>query len=158
MKQTARILLLLAAVSAFCFQPCRAAAPNGGSRGQTIYVPVYSHIYSGDRERPFNLTATMSIRNTDPANPITVLSVAYYNSEGKVISEYLSGDKQLPPLAAIRFVVKESDTRGGSGASFLIRWKAEKRVSPPIAEAIMISTRSQQGVSFTSRGKVVEEL
>ena len=35
------------------------------SKGQTIYVPAYSHIYSGDRERPFLLTVTVSIRNTD---------------------------------------------------------------------------------------------
>ena len=30
-------------------------------KGQTVYVPVYSHIYSGDRELPFYLAATLSI-------------------------------------------------------------------------------------------------
>jgi len=36
------------------------------SDGQTIYVPAYSHIYSGNREQPFLLTVTLSIRNIDP--------------------------------------------------------------------------------------------
>ena len=37
------------------------------SNGQSVYVPVYSHIYHGDHgdlERQFYLTATLSIRNT----------------------------------------------------------------------------------------------
>jgi hypothetical protein len=38
------------------------------SAGQTVYVPIYSHIYSGLKGRPFNLAATLSIRNTDPSN------------------------------------------------------------------------------------------
>jgi hypothetical protein len=41
-------------------------------KGQTVYVPVYSHIYSGDREQPFYLAATLSIRNTDTKHAITL--------------------------------------------------------------------------------------
>ena len=46
------------------------------STGQTVYVPIYSHIYSGLKGRPFELAATLSIRNTDPQSPITITSVA----------------------------------------------------------------------------------
>jgi hypothetical protein len=38
------------------------------SDGQTVYVPIYSHIYSGIKARPFDLAATLSIRNTDPTH------------------------------------------------------------------------------------------
>ena len=48
------------------------------TKGQTVYVPVYSHILVGDRELPFAMSANLSVRNTDPANPITVVSVDYY--------------------------------------------------------------------------------
>lgn len=41
------------------------------SKGQRIYVPAYSHIYSGNKEKPFLLTVTLSIRNIDPTNTIT---------------------------------------------------------------------------------------
>src|SRR5215831_2679018 len=40
--------------------------------GQTIYVPIYSHIYFQNKSRTLNLTATLSIRNTDLTHAITV--------------------------------------------------------------------------------------
>lgn len=129
--------------------------PPSRSTGQLIYVPVYSHIYVGDRESPFPLAATVSIRNTDPKHSITVTAVDYHNSEGRPVRKYLDETVRLSPLASIRRVVKESDREGGSGASFLVRWEASAEVSPPIVESVMIGTRNQQGISFTSRGQVI---
>jgi hypothetical protein len=120
--------------------------------GQTLYVPVYSHIYSGDRERPVYLAVTVSIRNTDPVRAIQVMSVDYYNSEGQRLQRYLEKPITLPPLATARYVVKESDKAGGSGANFLVRWQSGEPTNPPLIESIMISTASQLGISFTSRG------
>ena len=62
---------------------------------QTVYVPIYSHIYADDRYRdtPFLLTATLSIRNTDPSKPFTLKSVRYYDSKGMLLHTYL--DKQI---------------------------------------------------------------
>ena len=127
------------------------------SRGQTLYVPVYSHIYSGDRERPTYLAATVSIRNTDPNRAIQLESVDYFDSEGKLLRRYLEKPITLKPMASTRYVVSESDKAGGSGANFIIRWKSDALVNAPIAEGIMISTASQLGISFTSRGQVIRE-
>lgn len=137
---------------------CQAAARKEVSKGQTVYIPIYSHIYSGDRERPVNLTATLSIRNTDPVGSITIVAVNYHDSEGNPVTAYINEPVRLKPLASVRFIVKESDTRGGSGACFLVKWNAAKPASAPLMEGIMISTRSQQGISFVSRGQVVEEI
>ena len=127
------------------------------SRGQTVYVPIYSHIYGGDRERPFYLTAICSIRNTDPDRSITIEAVDYYDSDGKLIQNYLKAPVVLKPLASSRYVVKESDTGGGSGANFLVRWKSNNPVNPAIVEGVMIGTKMQQGISFVSRGQVIAE-
>jgi len=127
-------------------------AQSAASTGQTLYVPVYSHIYSGDRERPVYLAVTVSIRNTDPLRTIRVMAVDYYDSEGRQIQRYLGKPIALPPLATVRYVVKESDKAGGSGANFLVRWQSEQPTNPPLVESIMISTASQLGISFTSRG------
>ena len=54
----------------------------GLSAGQTVYVPIYSHIYSGVKGRPFDLAATLSIRNTDPKYPISLVSVEFYDTDG----------------------------------------------------------------------------
>src|SRR5690242_12722166 len=50
---------------------------------QTVYVPIYSHIYTVEQSRTIDLTATLSVRNTDLANPMIITAVDYYNSSGK---------------------------------------------------------------------------
>ncbi len=140
------------------FSSARAQSAIDLSKGQTVYVPAYSHIYSGDTEYKFMLAVTLSIRNTDPKNALTILSVTYFDTNGKLIKKYLDKPISLGPMASTRFVVKESDESGGSGANFIVTWKADQAVHSPIIESIMIGTRSQQGISFTSRGQVLSEV
>lgn len=125
------------------------------SKGQTIYVPAYSHIYSGNRERPFLLTVIVSIRNIDPKQPIKITTVDYYETRGTLLTKFMETPVTLKPLESIRYVIPEKDKAGGSGANFIVEWKSERFVNPPIVESIMIGTQSQQGVSFTSRGQVI---
>ena len=137
-----------------------AAAPDHGvflTDGQTVYVPGYSHIYSGDREHPVLLAVTVSIRNTDPVRSIVVESVDYFDSNGKLVKRYVTGPLAIGPMGSIRYVVPESDKAGGSGANFVVRWKSSRPVNTPIIESIQISTKMQQGISFTSRGQVIIE-
>jgi len=134
-----------------------AAAGEGLSKGQLVYVPVYSHVYYGDYERKILLTGILSIRNTDPTHAITIVKADYYDSDGKLIKSYLSQPLTLKPMASTRFIVKESDTKGGSGANFLVEWQAETEVNEPIIEGVMIGAAAQQGISFTSRGKAIKK-
>jgi hypothetical protein len=125
------------------------------SVGQTVYVPAYSHIYIGNREKPFLLTVTLHVRNVDPKNSITVRSVDYYDSNGNLLKKYLPKPLTLRPLSSSRHVVPRNEKQGGAGAGFLVSWSAEKAVNPPIMETVMIGAESQQGISFTSRGQVI---
>jgi hypothetical protein len=127
------------------------------SRGQVVYAPVYSHIYIGDRERQFLLAVTLSIRNTDPDDEIVITKVTYFNSKGEILEDYLKEAVTLEGMSATRYVVHESDKAGGSGASFLVEWEAIKPVNPPVIETVMIGAKTQQGISFTSRGQVIKE-
>lgn len=149
-----RIFILLS-VFIFSHQSVHAEGIKGLSVGQTIYVPAYSHIYSGDKERLFLLTVTLSIRNIDPANQIVIILADYYETQGKLLKNYIPSPVALNPLESLRYVIPERDESGGSGANFIIQWKADKPVNPPIVESIMIGTQNQQGVSFTSRGREV---
>lgn len=129
------------------------------STGQVILVPAYSHVYYGDRQDEFLLSVTLSIRNTSLTESIVVRSVRYYDSQGKLIKQYASSALKLPPLASTEFFIPQTDRSGGSSASFVVEWVAEqKQVTAPIVEAIMLSTSFQQGVSFTSPGRVIQEL
>ena len=140
--------------------PVRPAAAEALGRwlGQTVYVPVYSHIFADDRyrDRPFLLTATLSVRNTDPERPFTLRRVDYYDSEGALLQRYLEAPITLAPLASTHYIVPESEAKGGAGAKFLIEWQAPAAVSEPIIEAVMIGTKLQQGISFISTGRTIK--
>jgi ketosteroid isomerase-like protein len=127
------------------------------STGQTVYVPVYSHIYQGDRESPIYLAVTFSIRNVDPRRPVTVLSADYCDSKGNLVKKYQESSVNVPPGASIHYVVRESDKAGGAGAFFMVAWRSDGPVNPPILESVMIGTKSQQGISFACRGQVLVE-
>jgi hypothetical protein len=125
------------------------------SKGQLVYVPAYSHIYSGDREKPFLLTVTLSIRNIDTMHQINVTAVNYYETQGKLLRKKIDKPLTLNPLESLRYVIPESDKSGGSGANFIVEWHSDKPVNQPIIESIMIGTKSGQGISFTSRGREI---
>ncbi|NGP88981.1 DUF3124 domain-containing protein [Aliifodinibius halophilus] len=127
------------------------------SIGQMVYVPVYSHIYQQDRKRTFNLTTTLSIRNADPYRPLTLTKVLYYDSQGKLVQRYIDSEIEISPLASTAYVIEERDLRGGVGANFLVSWKSKEPVIPPVIEAVNISTSSNQGISFLSVGRVLQE-
>ena len=80
----------------------------------------------------------------------------YYDSQGKLLRHYLAQPQTIAPLSSIRFIVPESDSLGGSGAKFLVDWKAEEAVVEPIVESVMIGTKLQQGISFVSMGRVIK--
>jgi hypothetical protein len=132
-----------------------AAAPATAAelyKGQTLYVPVYTHIYHGPKAQIFNLTCTLSVRNTDMTKPIEVIAVDYYDSYGKKLRQFLNKPLIIGPLATRKYILDVSEQKGGSGANFIVVWRSDEPVNPPIAEAIMIGTQGNQGVSFTSRG------
>lgn len=126
--------------------------------GQTVYVPIYSHIYRyNSQNRVLSLSATLSIRNTDSLNSIVITSVRYYDTDGQLLRQDIDHPVALKPLASTSLFVPTSDTRGGVGANFIVDWVAEKLVSEPVIEAVMISTSSSQGISFISPGKVIQQ-
>ncbi|MFV0438391.1 MAG: DUF3124 domain-containing protein [Desulfopila sp.] len=150
-----RVLVVLAAL-VLALSTATSSLATGLSKGQTIYVPAYSHIYSGNREQPFLLTVTVSIRNIDPHHPLTVDTVDYYETQGKLLKHCLEKPFQLGPLESFRYIIAEKDESGGSGANFIVTWHSQENTNPPIVETIMIGTQFQQGISFTSRGQVIE--
>jgi hypothetical protein len=128
---------------------------TGLSKGQRVYVPAYSHIYSGNKETPFLLAVTLSIRNVDPTHQIKITLVDYYETQGKLLTKYIDKPITLKPLESARYIIPERDKSGGSGANFIVEWHSDKFVNPPIIESVMIGAQSSQGISFTSRGREI---
>ena len=124
---------------------------------QTVYVPVYSQVDTADAAHPFNLAVTLSVRNTDRAEPVYLTAVRYHDSDGRLVRDELARPLRLAPLAAVEFFVKESDTSGGPSASYLVDWRAARPVSAPVIEAVMVGTAMNQGLSLISPGRPVGE-
>ncbi len=127
------------------------------SKGQLIYVPVYSNIFSAPKKIPFNLASLLSIRNTDMNNAITVHSVDYYDTKGSLVRKYYQQPVILGPLETTTVYIPEDDTSGGVGANFIVRWSSLKEVNTPIIECVMIGMKSGQGISFVSPGQEIRK-
>jgi len=132
--------------------------PIALSPGATVYVPVYSSLYLGldTKQRMVDLTATVSVRNVSASNQIVIEWARYYDSRGKLIRDYVDQPSALPALGSVEFVIARSDTGGGPGANFLIRWQGPPGVNPPVIEAVMLGQSGNAGISFASPGRVVK--
>ncbi|MRI00062.1 DUF3124 domain-containing protein [Kriegella sp. EG-1] len=126
--------------------------PEGTVFNDTTYVPIYSEIYIKTKNIRFNLTATLSLRNTSLKHTIFVTEVDYYNSFGEKTKSFLSTPIAIKPLQTAEYVIDEKDISGGAGANFIVNWEAKTNVVKPIFQGVMISTQGQQGVSFTTKG------
>lgn len=145
------------AFAALLFAACAAAAwaqePLPPSAGQTLYLPIYSDLWHGDlgsRNLPDKtaLSALVSIRNTDPAQPIRVLSARYHDTQGKLLRDFVPKVRSVPPLGTLELFIERAESAGGSGASFLIRWQADRPVNPPVVEAVHADLRNPRTISF----------
>ena len=130
--------------------------PEGADASAVVYASAYSQIYHGAGTTSYDLATTLSIRYADPRQSITVAAVSYYDSDGRLVREYLDAPLTLGPLASRSYVVAANDDTGGSGANFLVRW--EGRVTEPLIETVMISTASSQGLSFKGDVRVVQRV
>ncbi|MCF8265445.1 MAG: DUF3124 domain-containing protein, partial [Melioribacteraceae bacterium] len=155
MKNT---LMILGILILFVVSSCGEISQNKNTQGQnileihntndkimesffcdTVYVPIYSEIYSETKDTKFRLTATLSIRNTSMHDSIYISTIDYYNTTGKLVRKYLNSNISLKPLETIDYVIEEKDNTGGTGANFVIIWSAEATDLKPIFQGVMIS-------------------
>jgi hypothetical protein len=132
------------------------------SKGETLYLPVYSHIWHGDVGRDGKPTKTLmsvsvSIRNTDPANPVRVTSAQYYDTDGRKLKEYMPKPSVIGPMGTEELFIARSDDRGGSGANFVIVWSADAAVSPPIVEAVHANLPGGRSIVFTTSARRIPQ-
>lgn len=151
--------ILAAPAAALAEQPAP-LSPAPLSKGQTLYVPVYSHISHGNldgRGKPSELllSSMLSLRNTDLAGTVTVTSARYYDTEGKLLREYLPKPLVLGPMGSAELFVEHKDKTGGSGANFVVEWKADKPLNPPLVETVNAYFFGTQSVAFTSPGRPI---
>lgn len=117
----------------------------------TVYIPIYSDIYSESSLRSTLLTATLSIRSTSLTENTVIHSLRYYDTHGNLVKSFLDRSLLLAPLQSLDYVIDRDDTSGGVGANFIVEWGANYDVKP-LFQAVMIGTSGQHGLSFVTEG------
>lgn len=126
------------------------------SKGATVYVPIYSNVFTGPKQIPFQLASTLVVRNTDSRYPLTVMTVDYYDTDGKMLRSFIEKPVEVGPLATIYYYIREADKSGGSGANFIVRWEAGTAMNRPIIEGVMVGSQSGRGISYRSPGQEID--
>lgn len=151
----ALVLLCLHALVAAQEMPQRLAA-------QSLYLPIYSHLYHGDinprsgKPSETLVSTHVSIRNTDPVAGMKIVSARYYNTDGKLLREFLAKPQTIPPLGTYELYVPRSDSSGGSGANFIIDWLADKPINPPLVEALHADIREARTLIFVTTARPIQ--
>lgn len=158
MQKTRNILAgLLAGLSLFLYLPASAQEAAAPSKGQLVYLPVYSHIYHGSLDRKGKpgkvmLSALVSIRNTDPRRAIRVTAARYFNTEGRLLREFVPTPRTVPAFGTLELFLEQHDESGGSGANFAITWDADTPVNPPVIEAVHAAIEGARSLLFVTAG------
>ena len=132
------------------------------TRGQTLYLPIYSHMLYGNVGRSGKssnllLSALVSIRNTDPKRPLRILSARYFDTNGRLLADRVTAPVVLAPLGTMELFVELNDATGGSGANFIIKWEAEQAINPPLVEALHANMDGGKAVIFMTQSVPVAD-
>lgn len=131
------------------------------SSGQQLYLPIYSHIWYGDRRadngEPMKsmMSALVSIRNTSLKSPIRLVSARYYSTEGRLLKEFITTPRIVAPMETFELFIEKKESEGGSGANFVIQWDAAAPTNPPMVEAVHIDNHASRPLSFTTNARVI---
>jgi hypothetical protein len=137
-------------------------AADALSSGQTLYLPIYSHIWHGDRvidgKYPLKNTvsALISIRNTSLKTPVRVSSARYYSTQGKLIKEFLPKPVVVGAMGTLELFVERKESEGGSGANFVIQWDASVPTNPPLIEAVHADIKGHQTITFITKAHPIQ--
>ena len=134
----------------------KAVSESPGGPSRLVYVPVYSRLFLSEVTY-WELAASLSIRNTDPDQSITVYEIDYYDTAGNLLQQYLETPHELDPMATVTLTLPQSDVRGGAGANFLVRWSGNNDINVPIIEVVMAGKRGTQSFSFIRAGQEIVE-
>ena len=130
------------------------------TNGQTLYLPVYSHVWHGDVDskglaQQTLVSALVSIRNTDPAKNIRVTSAVYYDTNGRKLREYLPKPATIVPMGTHEIFVPRKDSAGGSGANFVIVWQADEPANAPVVEALHLNMPAGRSIAFITTARPI---
>ena len=132
------------------------------TKGQTLYLPIYSHMLYGNigksgKASNAMLSALVSIRNTDGKRALRIQSARYFDTQGKMLNERVPAPVTIQPYGTLEIFVDLNDSAGGSGANFIIKWDADQPINPPLVESLHANMDGGKAVIFMTQSVPVSE-
>lgn len=116
------------------------------------YLSIYPTIYDFAQHKKRNLTAVINLRNLNGQDNVYLTKADYYDNQGKLIRSYLTQPIVIHSKETLEIMIDQTNQENRSGSSFIFDWQIQPNSHPPLFEALMTSTLSQQGISFTTQG------
>jgi hypothetical protein len=120
-----------------------------------FYVPVYSSVSMSQGKLRADFSATLSVHNASEAKPLVLKRIAYFDTAGKMVESYLKSPIALKPFATIEVFIATTDTRGGTGANFVVDWAAAGEIAEPVVEALMVGSVGAGHYAFITQGRPI---
>jgi len=130
--------------------------PADSLESGSTFISVYAQIYVRSLNDQTGLTSTISIHNPNIKDQIYIDKAVCYNTHGEAIRTYFDQPVYVNPMETLQIVIDGLDNEGGTGANFVFDWRIKSTLNEPIMEAIMITTSSNQGISFVTNGKKIK--
>jgi len=98
-------------------------------------------------------SVTRSIHNASETRPLVLRRIAYFDTNGKMVENYLKAPVAPEPFSTVEVFVPTTDVRGGTGANFVVDWAAVGEIAEPVVEALMFGGLGGGYYAFISQGR-----
>jgi Protein of unknown function (DUF3124) len=121
-----------------------------------FYVPVYSSVSMSQGKLRADFSVTLSVHNASETRPLVLKRIAYFDTSGKIVENYLKSPIALKPFSTIEVFIATTDNRGGTGANFVVDWAATGEIAEPAVEALMVGGVGSGHYAFISQGRPIK--
>jgi hypothetical protein len=121
-----------------------------------FYIPVYSSVAMSQGKLRADFSVTLSIHNASETRPLVLRRVAYFDTGGIMVENYLKAPVALKPFSTVEVFVPATDVRGGTGANFVVDWAAAGEIAEPVVEALMFGGIGSGHYAFVSQGRPIK--
>ena len=121
----------------------------------SFYVPVYSSVSMSQGRLRGDFSVTLSIHNASETKPLVLKRIAYFDTVGKMVENYLKAPVALKPFSTVEVFIAATDVRGGTGANFVVDWAAAGEIAEPAVEALMVGSVGNGHYAFISQGRPI---
>lgn len=124
---------------------------------EQVYLPVYPASYLQKNNADGIYTALVHVINKSQFEPMYVLCIDCYNTQGDLCEKLIEEPIRIAPLEASRFVVNTELSGKGYGANVILKWGVKKLDRKPDIFIEMSLNTPVRKFSITDRGKIVSD-